>query len=771
MRLRVLTLQFLLLSTLAACARPAPVFNDQNARAHVNILAGTIGSRAVGTPANARAREYIIEQLRLFGFDVRVQEADARRAEAGLTARVTNVIAVRRGVRDEAIGLVSHYDSSPDAPGAADDAFGVAVSLEAARVLAARTDRHWSLMVLVTDGEEAGLMGAAALVTDREVLRRLQAYINLEAQGSAGDAQLFETGPGNGWLLRPWARAAPHPRGDSYAVSIYRRLPSDTDFSVLKRHEIPGLNFALIGDSYAYHTARDTPERLSATSLRDTGENAVAIVTELDRTDITQRTTDSPTYFDINAAAAVTYGPRVFWSIAAAAFVLGVIGWVRVSSAAIGMGGVGRWLLTMVWTAVGFALVGGSMIAATWLLRGAREVYHPWYARPNGLLFLLLAVGGTVGWSVVRIGQWLPARAHGLRHPVVTWSVTLPLWILLASLSLWIAPGAAHLWTLPLLSAGLLLSFVRPGSDPGIRIVSVLVLGVVGAMWLPDTIDLFHFVVAIFGRQPIITPVYVYGVILAVAGIMLMPPLVAALGRTRPLLRPSLMTAVLLLGVSVSAGYAYLSPAYTFDEPLRRHMRAIQPAAADTAIWEVGSIEPGLDLDEGAPSGWSPTGTPLPAEIPVNPLPHPFVFRTAGPSLGPAPVTITGFAVRPLTEGLELELTVVPREPGLRVTFMLPAGLSPARASLPGVVRAGRWSATYVAVPPEGVPFRASFARDAPDATRAIEVLVRCAGVPGGIGWQRLPSWAPHQRVVWTAWAGWVLRPGDAAIAAVPPLR
>ncbi len=63
-------------------------FPSQNARAHVGMLAGTIGSRPIGTPANASARAYIIDQLRLFGFEVRVQEADARRAPIGLTARV-----------------------------------------------------------------------------------------------------------------------------------------------------------------------------------------------------------------------------------------------------------------------------------------------------------------------------------------------------------------------------------------------------------------------------------------------------------------------------------------------------------------------------------------------------------------------------------------------------------------------------------------------------------------------------------------------------------
>ncbi len=95
----------------------------------------------------------------------------------------------------------------PAGPGAADDALGVAVSLEAARVLAARADRNWTLMVLVTDGEEAGLMGAAALVTDREVTEPPAGVLNLEAIGSAGGPTLFETGPGNGWLVGPWARS------------------------------------------------------------------------------------------------------------------------------------------------------------------------------------------------------------------------------------------------------------------------------------------------------------------------------------------------------------------------------------------------------------------------------------------------------------------------------------------------------------------------------------------------------------------------------------
>ena len=761
----------LLLPALTACSRPAALFNDQNARAHVGMLAGTIGNRPVGTPANARARDYIIDQLRLFGFDVRVQATDARRAEIGRTARVSNIIAVRRGSRDEAIGLVSHYDSAPHAPGAADDALGVAVSLEAARVLGARTDRTWSLMVLVTDGEEAGLMGAAALVTDREVMRRLQAYINIEAVGSSEPVSLFETGPGNGWLVRPWASQAPNPRGDSVAVEIYRRLPNDTDFSVLKRHGIPGLNFAAIGDSYAYHTARDTPERLSSVAVRDTGENVVAIVDRLDAVDITQRSSGTATYFDIGGTVAASYGPVVSWLIAAIALLLGVVAWVRVSNAAIAVGGVGRWLLTIIWTLAGATLVAASMVGATWALRAGREVYHPWYARPDRLFLLLLVVGVTVGWSVVRIGQWLPARAHGLRHPVLTWSVALPFWILLAGASLWFAPAAAYLWTVPLLFAGFVLAVVPATSAPGVRIASIAILAVSATMWLFDIVDLLRFMVAIFGRLPIITPIFVYAAVMAAAGVMLIPPLVAATGRARPLVRPSLMTAVLLLAVSAAAGFAYVAPAYTFEQPLRRRVRAIQPAIGD-AIWEVGGVEPGLDLGEGAPGGWTPARSPLPTGLPWTTLSSPFVFRATAPALGPPPVTITTFVVRPLAEGTELEVTVVPREPGLTLTFLMPPGAVPARSSLPGIDRMGGWAATYVAPPAEGVVFRASFGSTTPDELRAAQVLVASPRFPNGTGWQSLPAWLPQERMVWTGAAVWQLLPGEApAIAPVPPLR
>jgi hypothetical protein len=760
----------ILLLLAAACSRPAAIFNDTNASTHVTVLAGTIGSRPVGTPTNARAREYIVEQLRQIGFDVRVQETDARRHELGRTARVSNIVGILPGEKPDAIGLVSHYDSSADAPGATDDGLGVAVTLEAARVVAAVERRQWTVMALVTDGEEAGLMGAAALVTDREVMTRLRAYLNIESIGSSGNAVLFETGPANGWLVTPWARYAPHPRGGSYGIEVYRRLPNDTDFSILKTREIPGLNFAAVGDSYAYHTARDTPERLSRETLRTTGENVVAIVTRLFQMDITIRTADWPTFLDINRTTGLTYGSSVMGTLSVLGLVTGVIGWVRVTSISLRLNGVWRWILSIVWAWLGAVLVAASMVGATWLVRAAREVYHPWYARPDRLFLLLVATGAAVGWALSRAGRWLPKGAHPVRHQATTWSATLPVWIALAGGALWFAPAAAYLWVLPLLSAGLVTSLAPVRHDRAVRIGSVLVLAVSATLWARETTELLRFVVAIMGRLPIVTPVFVYAALISSAAIMILPPLVAAITTERPLGNPWALTAAASLAVAIAIGAVYLAPAYTSEQPLRRHVRALQDGDAPNATWEVASVEPGLDLGPGAPSGWArASGAVTASGVPWGSYSFPFVFRTTGPSLGPAPASISGFGMTPLPEGTHVTLSVVPTEPGVTVTFVLPEGVTPARSSLPGIVRNGRWMATYIAVPTDGIAWNASFRKGAEQALPDIRVAISSSRLPGGSGWQRLPGWLPQDAAVWSANATWVI-PAQ-VIAPVPPLR
>ena len=95
----------------AGCSRQPGLFSEQNARAHIEMLAGTIGGRPIGSPANARARAYITDQLRLFGFDVRVQASANELAAASVTALSTAARSLR-----PACAVASRTDRST-APG------------------------------------------------------------------------------------------------------------------------------------------------------------------------------------------------------------------------------------------------------------------------------------------------------------------------------------------------------------------------------------------------------------------------------------------------------------------------------------------------------------------------------------------------------------------------------------------------------------------------------------------------------------------------------
>ena len=57
-----------------------------------------------------------------------------------------------------------------------------------------------------------------------------------------------------------------------------------------------------------------------------------------------------------------------------------------------------------------------------------------------------------------------------------------------------------------------------------------------------DNVGLLRFVVAVFGRLPLITPVWVYAALMMACGAMVVPPLIAAAAATKPMVRPSLVT-------------------------------------------------------------------------------------------------------------------------------------------------------------------------------------------------------------------------------------
>jgi hypothetical protein len=747
-----------LLSLGAGCApRPASTFSTDAARTHVNTLAGDIGTRPLGTEANARAREYLVSALRAAGFpDVRIRSGDARRPDAGLTARVHNIVALKPGTKPEAIALVAHYDSVPGSPGATDDALGSAVAVEAGRALAARGSAQYGLMVLITDGEEAGLLGAAAAAVDRDVGYRIAAYLNVDSIGSNGPSLLFESGPGNGWLVQAWARAAPRPRGASFAADIYRRLPNDTDFSILKRTGAPGLNFAPVGDSYAYHTSRDTAARLSDATIRQTGENAVAIVEALDLMDLARRTMDQQVYFDIARRIAISYGPVTSLVLTILAFVAGLLGWFRVALDSVRLAGPGRLAFAALWANAGLVACFAAMTLATVGLRASREAFHPWHAHPGRLFLLLAATGGGCAWAAARAGALLPESWHGVRHPALVWTITLPVWIVIAALTAVTAPMSSFLWTLPLAVAGILLVALPLRSIGAMRVASVIVFCAVAILWADNLTTLGSFTIAVLGRLPIVTPPWIFPALVVVGAIVLVPPAIAAVVGQERLVRPAAATAIALLAVAAAFGWAWMAPAYTEDRPLRRTARYVQDLTTGTAFWEVAGIEPGIDLAPGAPAGWVPTRDEAAMSVPLGSVPFPFVFRRAVPEGEPRPEAPAHATMKVDAASGALSIHVQPAEPGLFVSIVLPE--RPVSASLPGTFRRGRWTARYAGVPIEGIDFTARLPPGSgPDTVRL--AVVR-PGLPGGTGPAGIPAWLPAQRTAWEAHSIWILAPG-----------
>jgi hypothetical protein len=738
-----------LLTVASGCARPAIDVDEASALAHVQVLADRIGSRPIGSAANAKAREYIAGELTRLGFAVRLQEADAVDASRGLTARVVNIIAVRRGEQPEAIALVSHYDSVPDGPGAADDALGVATCLESARVLSAAPMRH-SLFVIVTDGEEVGLMGARAAVTDSEVAARVKSVLNFDGTGAARPAFMFQAGPGRAAPFDAWASSANTPRGASFAVEIYRRLPNDTDFTVFRAFGAAGLNFAPIGDSYAYHTDRDVPSRLDLGVIRDEVANTVATVRALDASD-TAVTADSPIYFDLLGWRVVVMSPAQSEWLSWAACAAGGVAWLMLTPALYRERRLAGLLLTAAWAAVAAAVTFGAMAGTVAVVRDATSALQPWYSSPNTFFGCLVLAGCLGSWMTRHLATTVPLRLRPVRTPVSAWWTTLPLWIALTAVLQITAPVAAYLFSAPLAAASVLVAatIARPAY---MRAASLVVAAVAGVLWVSNLLVLFAFVVCLFGWTPVVPPVWLWPAVFAVAALPLAPPLVAAAAGWLAWPRASRLTGFLLSGLFCwSAAGTVLSRPYTADRPQMRAARYVQDDIGGQRWWEIGGNELTLDLGSSGPTGavWQPTADAIPAAIRIGSLGSPFVFRS--PAAGErqnVPATIRSSVTSGLNGRLTLNLSIVPREP-VAVRIVLPPGVRPESSSIAGVVGADRWSATYVAPGASGLDARLTFAGiTAADLQQTAVVLVT-HGLPGAADATGRPAWLSTARAAW----------------------
>jgi len=164
----------------------------------------------------------------------------------------TNVVAVKHGNRPhEAVLIGAHYDSVRGSPGADDNASGVAVLLELARVLAALRFRR-SVILAAFDMEEIGLLGARALLPELASRFQIRAAVVLESVGYTSRAPRSQrVPPGMDFLYRGQTqRLARHAHAGDFTAVIYNG---------------PSRHLARVFGEAIAHTAR----REAVTLLRD----------------------------------------------------------------------------------------------------------------------------------------------------------------------------------------------------------------------------------------------------------------------------------------------------------------------------------------------------------------------------------------------------------------------------------------------------------------------------------------------------------------------
>ena len=270
----------------------APSTHFSGARAE-DALARILGSEKphpTSTDENGAVRARILNEYARLGIPAKTYRALGCRLGRGLDflacATVTDVLAQVRPGNGKAIIMLSHYDSVPAGPGAADDGAGTAAVIEASRALKAIPDPGVHPVIAInTDGEEFGLLGAAALLENRQIKSVVGAVVNVEARGNQGPSLLFQTSPGDGPFVNLYGDSVRAYATSSLFPLIYKALPNDTDLTLFINDGFPSWNFAFSDRVAHYHTALDRRENLDPQSLQMQGENLLGVTNSLAHTD------------------------------------------------------------------------------------------------------------------------------------------------------------------------------------------------------------------------------------------------------------------------------------------------------------------------------------------------------------------------------------------------------------------------------------------------------------------------------------------------------
>lgn len=438
---------------------PAAAFSAERAMADLRTI--TAAPHPVGTPAHDRLRDFLVDRLRALGLsDVHVQSATGFNTLDGpIAATVANVVGRKRGTgAGPAVLLMAHYDAVPRSYGAGDDGAGVAAILEALRALANSPPLDRDLIVVFSDAEEDGLLGAEAFVNLHPWAKDVGVVLNFEGRGDAGPVYMFQTSPGNATLIKALAAGVADARTNSLTGEVYRHLPSDTDLSIWLHSSfaVGALNFAHVAGYTHYHTPLDDIVSLDPRVLQQTGDYALGVTRALGHTDVSKMRTTDAIYFNAPLLGVVHYPAS--WAMALS------IGGMVIVVVLLGLG-LRRRSLTLAGIGSGaIALLLSVAIPTIVTFAGWRFIsyLHPGYGEilqrdPYNSLWYLLAFSAFTVAAVVEVQRRFGARATPpeiAAAPSLLWGV---LGVLIAAL----LPGASYLLAWPLFAAAMCANWWR----------------------------------------------------------------------------------------------------------------------------------------------------------------------------------------------------------------------------------------------------------------------------------------------------------------------
>lgn len=440
----------------ASVNAPLTEFSSERALKHLTVIAQK--PHPVGSSEHAVVANYIRTELTAFGLSPEVQQTPA----------ATNILVRLKGTSDaKAVLLVGHYDSVPAGPGASDDGSAIVAILETLRALKSTQPLRNDVIALFSDAEEVGNLGAKAFVYQHPWARDVGVVLNFDARGTSGPVIMFETSNKNGWLIKEFAKAAPHPAANSLTPAIYALMPNDTDLTVFKGAGFAGLNFAYIAGFNHYHTPLDNLTNIDHRTLQHQGSTALALTRHFGNLNLNSSAAqENQIYFDVLNSTVISYSEQ--WVVPLAVVVCS-------SFVALVTFGFKKKHLTCYGLFIGFVAVPLSVVSSVLILT-LLEVLRTAVSPEENNFDLVLFMVVTIGVLLVLNARFSHVGVSNLMAGGYLWSL-----ILLALTSLFLK-GGSYLFTWPLLFNLGALAFVLARKWPAILSIKQLVLQVASAV-------------------------------------------------------------------------------------------------------------------------------------------------------------------------------------------------------------------------------------------------------------------------------------------------